>query len=108
MKKESNDKEKKDDNADGDDDDSDDSDDLFNEKKAGGDEDEDAIKLKVENTTTKQSESGMNRNDYHGDSLKNDVRKTSSLDDRKELTGRYENTGTNNQNANQGNNQAGL
>lgn len=104
MKKESNDKEKKDDNADGDDDESDDLfDNIFNEKN----DDDDAVKLKVENTTTKQSEAGMNnqRNDYHqGDSNKNDVRKTSSLDDRKELTGRYDNPGANNQNANQGTN----
>ena len=105
MKKESNDKEKKDDNADGDDDESDDLfDDIFNEKNAEGDDDDDAVKLKVENTTTKQSEAGGMNNYQHGDSNKNDVRKTSSLDDRKELTGRYENTAPNNQNATQGTN----
>lgn len=72
---------------------------MFGNNKDDDDDDE-AVKLKVENSTTNKSDIGginminnqRSADQYHAgaDSTKNDLRKTSSLDDRKELTGRYE------------------
>ena len=87
MKKEGNQQEKKDKNQGAEDDDDSDEDDLFGKKS-----DEEGVKLKIEDGT-KQPDGGLNLQNSKSDikgGENNDIRKTSSLDDRSALTGRIE------------------
>ena len=88
MKKEGNEQEKKDKNQGAEDDDDSEEDDLFGKKS-----DEDGVKLKIEDNM-KVPDAGLNaqnsKSEHKGAGENNDIRKTSSLDDRNALTGRIE------------------